>query len=67
MVVDFGLQDHKWVREMYNKHHMCATSHISESVFAKFRTTSQCESLHDQLGRYVNYQNNLLKFFNNIF
>jgi hypothetical protein len=67
MVYEFGLEDHKWVKEMYDKRHMWATAHIRGNFFAGFRTTSRCEGLYAQFGRYVNYQNNLLEFLNQFF
>jgi hypothetical protein len=67
MVNDFGLQNHKWVKEMYEKRHMWATAHIRGKFFAGFRTTSRCEGLHAQFGMYVNYQNNLLEFLHQYF
>jgi hypothetical protein len=67
MIIDFGLQDNKWLKEMYEKRHMWATAHIRGKFFARFRTTSRCEGLHAQFGRYVNYQNNLLEFLHQFF
>jgi hypothetical protein len=67
MVIDCGLQNNKWVKEMYEKRHMWATAHIRGKFFAGFRTTSRCEGLHSQFGRYVNYQNNLLEFLQQFF
>jgi hypothetical protein len=67
MVTDLGLQDHRWVKEMYQKRQMWATAHIRGKFFAGFRTTSRCEGLHAQFGRYVNYQNNLLEFLHQFF
>jgi hypothetical protein len=67
MVSDFGLEDHKWLKEMYEKRRMWATAHIRGKFFAGFRTTSRCEGLHAQFGRYVNYQNNLLEFLHQYF
>jgi hypothetical protein len=67
MVPDFGLEDNKWIKEMYEKQNMWATAHIRGKFFAGFRTTSRCEGLHAQFGRYVNYQNNLLEFLHQFF
>ncbi|KAK2351779.1 protein FAR1-RELATED SEQUENCE [Trifolium repens] len=67
MIIDFGLQDNKWLKEMYEKRHMWATAHIRGKFFARFRTTSRCEGLHAQFGKYVNYQNNLLEFLHQFF
>jgi hypothetical protein len=67
MVSEFGLQNNKWIKEMYEKRHMWATAHIRGKFFAGFRTTSRCEGLHAQFGRYVNYQNNLLEFLHQFF
>lgn len=67
MVNEFGLEGHKWVRDIYGKRHMWATAHIRGNFFAGFRTTSRCEGLHAQFGRYVNYQNNLVEFLHQFF
>jgi hypothetical protein len=67
MVVDFGLENNRWVQEMYDKRHMWATAHIRGKFFAEFRTTSRCEGLHAQFGMYVNYQTNLLEFLQQYF
>jgi hypothetical protein len=67
MVIEFGMETNKWVKEMYEKRHMWATAHIRGKFFAGFRTTSRCEGLHAQFGRYVNYQNNLLEFLHQFF
>jgi len=66
-VNEFGLEGHKWVRDIYGKRHMWATAHIRGNFFAGFRTTSRCEGLHAQFGRYVNYQNNLVEFLHQLF
>lgn len=67
MVNEFGLEGHKWVKDMYGKRDMWATAYIRGKYFAGFRTTSRCEALHAQFGRYVNYQNNLVEFLHQFF
>jgi hypothetical protein len=67
MVIEFGLQNNKWIAEMYVKRHMWATAHIRGNFFVGFRTTFRCDGLHAQFGRYVNYQNDLLEFLQQFF
>ncbi|KAJ1391478.1 Zinc finger, PMZ-type [Sesbania bispinosa] len=55
MVAEFGLEGNQWVREMYEKRKMWATAHIRGNFFAGFRTTSRCEGLNSQIGRYLSY------------
>lgn len=62
MVDEFGLHDNRWVREMYDKRKMWATTHIRGKFFGGFRTTSRCEGLHSQLGKYVRKRYNLSDF-----
>lgn len=67
MIAEFGLEDNTWVRELYVKRKMWATAHIRGKFFAGFRTTSRCESLHAEFGRYVNIHNNLMDFLQHFF
>lgn len=67
LVADFGLEDNNWVREMYEKRKMWATAYIHGNFFAGFRTTSRCEGLHFEFGRYVSVRNNLLEFLQHFF
>lgn len=60
MVQEFGLEGNNWIRDIFQKRKMWATSHIRGKFFAGFGTTSRCdEGLHSEFGKYVNYQNNL--------
>lgn len=67
LVADFGLENNIWVKDLYEKRDMWATAHIRGNFFAGFRTTSRCEGLHSFIGKYVNYQNNLLEFLQHFF
>ncbi|KAJ1379107.1 Zinc finger, PMZ-type [Sesbania bispinosa] len=62
MVAEFGLEGNQWAQEMYEKRKMWATTHIRGHFFAGFRTTSRCEGLNSQIGRYVHVRNNLTEF-----
>ncbi|KAJ1390846.1 Zinc finger, PMZ-type [Sesbania bispinosa] len=62
MVNQFGLQENRWVREMYDKRKMWATAYIRGNFFAGFRTTSRCEGLHSQIRKYVHSQSSLTEF-----
>ncbi|XP_058784159.1 protein FAR1-RELATED SEQUENCE 5-like [Vicia villosa] len=67
LIAEFDLQENTWVLDMYAKCNMWAVAHIRGNFFAGFRTTYQCEGLHSFLGRYVNYENNLLEFLQHFF
>lgn len=62
LVVDFGLEDNNWVKDLYDKRRMWAAAHIRGKFFAGFRTTSRCEGLHSEFSRFVNVRNNLVDF-----
>ncbi|XP_057452662.1 protein FAR1-RELATED SEQUENCE 4-like [Lotus japonicus] len=61
-VAKFGFQDKKWVKDMYDKRKMWATTYLRGKFFAGFRTTSRCEGLHFELGKYVHSRYNLRDF-----
>lgn len=44
MVVECGVQDHRWIKEIYDKKEMWEASYMRGKFFAGFRTTSRCES-----------------------
>lgn len=67
LVADFGLEENVWVLELYEKRRMWATAYIRGNFFAGFRTTSRCEGLHSEFGKYVNYRNNLVEFLQHFF
>ncbi|KAJ1422763.1 FAR1 DNA-binding domain [Sesbania bispinosa] len=52
----------QWVKDVYEKRKMWATTHIRGNFFAGFRTTSRYKGMHAQVGRYVHYRNNLTEF-----
>lgn len=59
MVKKFGVVEHRWILEMYEKRKMWATAHVRGNFFAGFRTTSHCERFHLQTGKYVHSRLNL--------
>ncbi|XP_058775084.1 protein FAR1-RELATED SEQUENCE 5-like [Vicia villosa] len=63
MIDAFGLHDIKWVTELYAKRKTWATAHIRGKLFAGFRTTSRCEGLHSQMGKFLHSRYNLSEFF----
>jgi hypothetical protein len=67
VVVEFGLENNNWIREMYEKRKMWSTAHVRGSFFAGFRTTSRCEGLHSEFGKYVSVLSNLLDFLHHFF
>ncbi|KAJ1386789.1 hypothetical protein SESBI_40532 [Sesbania bispinosa] len=62
LINEFDLHGNQWVKELYEKRKMWATAHIRGNFFAGFRTTSRCEGIHAQVGRFVHYRNNLTEF-----
>jgi hypothetical protein len=67
LVCEFGLEENIWMLEMYRKRKMWATAHIRGNFFAGFRTTSRCEGLHSEFGKYVTVRSNLLDFLQQFF
>lgn len=67
LVLEFGLEDNNWVKELYKKRKMWATAHVRGKFFAGFRTTSRCEGLHSVFGRYVNGRSSLVDFLKHYF
>lgn len=67
LVSEFGLENNTWVKEMYDKRKMWATAYIRGNFFAGFRTTSRCEGLHSEFGKYVNSRNNLKDYIQHFF
>lgn len=67
MVSQLGLEDNTWVKDLYDKRELWSTSLIHGNFFAGFRTTSRCEGLHSEFGKYVNCQNNLVDFLQHFF
>lgn len=64
---EFQLQHNSWIRELYEKRRMWATTHIRGEFFAGFLTTSRCEGLHSKFGKHVSILSNLFDFCNNSF
>jgi len=62
MVKECGVEDNVLVSKLYEKKGMWATTHIRGKFFGGFRTTSRCEGLNSQIGKYINYQHNLFEF-----
>ncbi|CAN0925466.1 Protein FAR1-RELATED SEQUENCE 5 [Linum grandiflorum] len=60
-----GLQGNKWVDELKAKRQHWARTYLRNNFVASAKTTSRCEGLNSQLGRYITQKNNLLKFFTN--
>jgi hypothetical protein len=59
MVDAFGLHENKWIAELYAKRKMWAAAHIRGNFFAGFRTTSRCEGLHSEIGKFLHSRYNL--------
>lgn len=67
LITEFGLQDNIWVKDLYDKRKMWATAHLRGKFFGGFRTTSRCEGLHYEFGRYVNGRTSLVDFLKHFF
>ncbi|KAJ1388043.1 Zinc finger, PMZ-type [Sesbania bispinosa] len=65
MVKEFRLEENNWVKELYEKKRMWATTYIRGNFFVGFRTTSRCEGLHGQLGKFVHSRTDLVGFLKN--
>ncbi|KAJ1415279.1 Zinc finger, CCHC-type superfamily [Sesbania bispinosa] len=65
MVKEFRLEENNWVKELYGKKRMWATTYIRGNFFVGFRTTSRCEGLHGQLGKFVHSRTDLVGFLKN--
>lgn len=62
LVDEFDLHENRWVIETYEKRKMWATAYIRGNFFAGFRTTSRCEGLHSEIGKFVHSRYNLTDF-----
>ncbi|KAJ1388204.1 FAR1 DNA-binding domain [Sesbania bispinosa] len=62
LVSKLGLQEHPWVKKIYDSRSKWASAYFRGNFFAGFRTTSRCESLHAELGKYVHSRYNLTDF-----
>jgi len=62
LLSEFGLEGNSWMLEMYEKRKMWAAAHFRGKFFAGFRTTSRCEGLHSEFGKYVSVLSNLVCF-----
>ncbi|KAJ1383543.1 Zinc finger, PMZ-type [Sesbania bispinosa] len=54
--------ENTWVAALYEKRNMWATAYLRGKFFGGFRTTSRCEGLHSELGKFVNSRYNLSDF-----
>ncbi|XP_057452753.1 protein FAR1-RELATED SEQUENCE 5-like [Lotus japonicus] len=62
MVAQFGLEDHSWVRDMYEKRTMWATTCMRGRCFVGHKATARCEGLYAKFGRMARSCLNLLDF-----
>jgi hypothetical protein len=67
LVREFDLEGNLWILNMYERRSLWATAHIRGKFFAGFRTTSRCEGLHSEFGKYVSVLSNLLDFLQQYF
>ncbi|KAJ1386339.1 FAR1 DNA-binding domain [Sesbania bispinosa] len=57
-----GALEYLGVASLYEKRSMWATAYLRGKIFGGFRTTSRCEGLHSELGKFVNSRYNLSDF-----
>ncbi|KAJ1383547.1 FAR1 DNA-binding domain [Sesbania bispinosa] len=62
LIAKCELQENTWVAALYEKRNMWATAYLRGKFFGGFRTTSRCEGLHSELGKFVNSRYNLSDF-----
>jgi len=62
MVSKFSVEDHPWTLSLYEKRAMWCAAIIRGKVFAGYRTTSRCEGLHYELGKFVHSCYNMTDF-----
>ncbi|RYR48147.1 hypothetical protein Ahy_A07g034137 [Arachis hypogaea] len=62
IVEEFGLQENPWIVDMYERKHMWANAYIRGKFFARLKTTSQCEALNMQIGKFIGNGYNLREF-----
>ncbi|XP_016192260.1 protein FAR1-RELATED SEQUENCE 5-like [Arachis ipaensis] len=61
-VADHRLEDHPWIVDMYAKKHSWSNGHIWGKFFTGLKTTSRCEALNMQLGKFIHNGYNLREF-----
>ncbi|XP_039690635.1 protein FAR1-RELATED SEQUENCE 5-like [Medicago truncatula] len=64
LVAEFELENNRWIHELYEKRHQWSTAHIRGTFYVGYRTTSRCEGLHSEFGKYVTVLSNLVDFLN---
>nr|GEW19358.1 protein FAR1-related sequence 5-like [Tanacetum cinerariifolium] len=63
LVKDFGLQNHKWMRKMFDLRHMWLPAYFIESpLFGLMRTTSRSESENAFFKNFTNHGSTLVNF-----
>lgn len=62
MVRNFELEDNNWIRDMFQRKKMWATTYIRGNFFAGIRTTSRYEALHCHIGKFVHSRISLTDF-----
>ncbi|KAF1881554.1 hypothetical protein Lal_00021406 [Lupinus albus] len=57
-----GLHNNAWVAQIFDCRSMWARSYIRGKFYAGLHTTSRCEGLHSQMGRYIESGYNVTEF-----
>ncbi|MED6146734.1 hypothetical protein PIB30_117286 [Stylosanthes scabra] len=61
-VEEFGLEQNSWVLDMYEKRGLWSNAHIRGKFFVGLKTTSSCEALNMQIGKFIHNGYNLREF-----
>ncbi|KAF1879522.1 hypothetical protein Lal_00005989 [Lupinus albus] len=62
LIAKHGLHNNAWVAQIFDCRSMWARSYIRGKFYAGLHTTSRCEGLHSQMGRYIEYGYNVTEF-----
>nr|CAN62918.1 hypothetical protein VITISV_029735 [Vitis vinifera] len=62
MVANLGLNENRWVTEIYGKRKRWAEVHLRGNFFGGMRTTQRCESMNAYLNRFLKIRLRLYEF-----
>ncbi|KAF1869084.1 hypothetical protein Lal_00048364 [Lupinus albus] len=62
LIAKHGLHNNAWAAQIFDCRSMWARSYIRGKFYAGLHTTSRCEGLHSQMGRYIESGYNVTEF-----
>ncbi|XP_062085397.1 protein FAR1-RELATED SEQUENCE 5-like [Humulus lupulus] len=65
MLIKYDLEENDWLKQMYDLREKWALVYGRETFCADMPTTQRSESMNNAIKGFVNYKNNLLRFFEN--